>query len=67
MAESDYSLHGADINRIELPQLGSASETPELVGFEDPLSGLNQALTTASLDIRLLVAEQESFAKPWRR
>ncbi|MGE8148535.1 phage tail tape measure protein [Pseudomonas frederiksbergensis] len=58
MAESDYSLHGADINRIELPQLGSASETPELVGFEDPLSGLNQALTTASLDIRLLVAEQ---------
>ncbi|MEB0223626.1 phage tail tape measure protein [Pseudomonas sp. 10S4] len=58
MAESDYSLHGADINRIELPQLGSASETPGLVGFEDPLSGLNQALTTASLDIRLLVVEQ---------
>ncbi|KPN92491.1 phage tail tape measure protein [Pseudomonas nunensis] len=61
MAESDYSLHGADINRIELPQLGSASETPGLVGFEDPLSVLNQALTTASLDIRLLVVEQEKL------
>lgn len=46
MAESKYSLSGAA--SIELPQLGSASET----------SGLNQALTTASLDIRLLVSEQ---------
>lgn len=46
MAESKYSLSGAA--SIELPQLGSASET----------SGLNLALTTASLDIRLLVSEQ---------
>ena len=45
MADSKYSLSGAS---IELPQLGSASET----------SGLNLALTTASLDIRLLVSEQ---------
>lgn len=58
MAERDYSLHGADIDRIELPQLGSAVEKPGLVGFEAPLSELSQALTTASLDIRLLVAEQ---------
>lgn len=46
MAGSKYSLSGAA--SIELPQLGSASET----------SGLNLALTTASLDIRLLVSEQ---------
>ncbi|MHC8370550.1 phage tail tape measure protein [Pseudomonas sp. MDT1-85] len=46
MADSKYSLSGAA--SIELPQLGSASET----------SGLNLALTTASLDIRLLVSEQ---------
>ncbi|MFJ2364483.1 phage tail tape measure protein [Pseudomonas sp. NPDC087697] len=58
MAESKYSPPGAEINRIERPQLGSASETPGLVGFTDPLSGLDLALTTASLDIRLLVAEQ---------
>jgi TP901 family phage tail tape measure protein len=58
MAESKYSLPGAEINRIELPQLGSASETSGLVGFKNPLSGLNLALTTASLDIRLLVVEQ---------
>ncbi|WP_448723148.1 phage tail tape measure protein [Pseudomonas farris] len=45
MAGRKYSLSGAS---IELPQLGSASET----------SGLNLALTTASLDIRLLVSEQ---------
>lgn len=46
MADSKYSLSGAA--SIQLPQLGSASET----------SGLNLALTTASLDIRLLVSEQ---------
>ncbi|CAN1599386.1 phage tail tape measure protein [Pseudomonas mediterranea] len=46
MAESKYSLSGAA--SIELPSLGSVSET----------SGLNLALSTASLDIRLLVSEQ---------
>ncbi|WLG52031.1 phage tail tape measure protein [Pseudomonas sp. FP1742] len=46
MADSKYSLSGAA--SIELPPLGSTSET----------SGLNLALTTASLDIRLLVSEQ---------
>ncbi|MEO6678224.1 MAG: phage tail tape measure protein [Pseudomonas sp.] len=61
MAESKYSPPGAEINRIELPELGRVSETPGLAGFVDPLSGLNQALTTASLDIRLLVVEQEKL------
>ncbi len=58
MAESKYSLPGAEINRIERAQFGNASGTTGLVGFTDPLSGLDLALSTASLDIRLLVAEQ---------
>jgi len=58
MAESKYSPPDAEINRIERPQLGSASEAPGLVGFTDPLSGLDLALTTVSLDIRLLAVEQ---------
>lgn len=56
MADSKYSLSGAA--SIELPQLGSASETSGFAGLKDPLSGLDLALTTASLDIRLLVSEQ---------
>ncbi|MBC3348697.1 phage tail tape measure protein [Pseudomonas sp. SWRI196] len=58
MAETQYSLNGAQVNRIEPPQLGRADETSGTVGFTDPLSGLNLALTTASLDVRLLVLEQ---------
>ncbi|QAY84486.1 phage tail tape measure protein [Pseudomonas arsenicoxydans] len=61
MAESKYSPPGAEINRIELPPLGSASETLGLAGSADLLSGLNVALTTASLDIHLLVDAQEKL------
>lgn len=61
MAESKYSPPGAEINRIELPQLGSASQMSGLAGSADPLSGLNLALTTASLDIHLLVDAQEKL------
>lgn len=56
MADSKYSLSGAAT--IELPKLGNGSEASGLAGFNDPLSGLSLALTTASLDIRLLVSEQ---------
>src|SRR5471032_197612 len=56
MADSKYALAGATSNA--LPQLGTASETSALSGFNDPMAGLNLALTTASLDIRLMVAEQ---------
>ena len=61
MAESKYSPPGAEIKSIELPPLGSASETPGLAGITNPLSGLNLALTTASNDIRLLVEAQEKL------
>ncbi|MGJ7514298.1 phage tail tape measure protein [Pseudomonas baetica] len=58
MADSKYSPVGASINSLALSQSGSASEASGPVGFKDTLSGLSLALTTASLDIRLLVAEQ---------
>lgn len=58
MAESKYSVPDAQINRIERPQLGSASEGPGLVSSNQPFAELSLALTTASLDIRLLVEEQ---------
>lgn len=61
MAESKYSPPDAQINRIERPQLGSASATPGLASSNEPFLELNLALTTASLDIRLLVVEQEKL------
>jgi TP901 family phage tail tape measure protein len=58
MAESKYSPLDAQIDRIERPQLGSATEVPGLVSFNEPYAELSLALTAASVDIRLLVAEQ---------
>jgi len=56
MADTKYSLAGAQ--NIALSQIGSASQTSGDDSFKVPLTGLNLALSTSSLDIRLLVAEQ---------
>lgn len=58
MADSQYSLAGAAMNSIVLPQSGSTNEVVGLGGLKEPFSQLSLDLATASLDIRLLVAEQ---------
>lgn len=58
MAESKYSPPDAQINRIERSQPGGASDAAGLANFNEPFPQLSLALTTASLDIRLLIVEQ---------
>lgn len=58
MADSQYQLSGAAMNSIVLPQSGSTNEVVGLGGLKDHFTQLSLDLAAASLDIRLLVAEQ---------
>lgn len=58
MADSQYQLSGAAMNSVVLPQSGSTNEVVGLGGLKDHFTQLSLDLATASLDIRLLVAEQ---------
>lgn len=61
MADSPYALSGAAINSIESPRDGNTFEATGLAGLRDPLSQLSLDLITTSLDISLLLAEQEKL------
>ncbi|MEB0045753.1 MULTISPECIES: phage tail tape measure protein [unclassified Pseudomonas] len=58
MADSKYSLAGAQINAFELPASGGFSATLDWAVFMDPLAQLSLALNTLSVDIRLLTVGQ---------
>ncbi|WP_130930356.1 glycine zipper domain-containing protein [Pseudomonas sp. Sample_24] len=58
MADSKYSTVDAKLNSFELPTFNIASESFGVIDFKGALAQLGMALSTVSLDIRLLTTEQ---------
>jgi hypothetical protein len=63
MADTKYSMSEATLNGFGLPTFNVASEPFGLTGFTGAMAQLGVALNAASLNIRLLTAEQGQLGK----